>query len=290
MERNNFNHSEKTLIKDKTCKFFEFTEEKSTTIKQIKKQNNQNNKKEIIQEDKLKPKKNTQIKKFIFLKLTLFLSFFIFVSFNSKYGFLKSKFDDKNSHQCIYDAGLNLFKEINKIFHSSIRDYFLILSSFLVDLVIILTCINWALYRKSYLFLINAVLFYLPRGLVQHTYNMPFPSNYNFSYPGFPSISVPYGVTNDFFWSGHVAIPLLCGMEVYINDTTDYINETRSRIFFYFLVFCILTSIFEMAIMLCLSGHYTVDLIFGVIFSIYIFKLTRRLYNTSNIVVVSIKK
>lgn len=31
------------------------------------------------------------------------------------------------------------------------------------------------------------------------------PSGYIWEYPGFPSLVVPYGATNDFFFSGHVA-------------------------------------------------------------------------------------
>lgn len=32
---------------------------------------------------------------------------------------------------------------------------------------------------------------------------MQFPPGYLWDYPGFPSLVVPYGATNDFFYSGH---------------------------------------------------------------------------------------
>ena len=37
---------------------------------------------------------------------------------------------------------------------------------------------------------------------------MPFPDNFLFLYPGFPSLTVAYKKANDFFYSGHVGIPI----------------------------------------------------------------------------------
>jgi hypothetical protein len=35
---------------------------------------------------------------------------------------------------------------------------------------------------------------------------MRYPEGYLWDYPGFPSIFIPYGKTNDFFYSGHVGL------------------------------------------------------------------------------------
>jgi hypothetical protein len=275
MEQNNI-QSPESIRNENIITFTNFTEERERySIRSIK---NKNEKINSINEKGnpssiFSPEKRT----FVYLKFSLFLIFLVIVSLNSKFGFfnVKINFTKSNFHNCVYDAGFSLFRNVNIYLHSGIRDYFIIFSSFLVDLCILITCAHFALISTSCMFLINVALFYLPRGLVQQVYNMPFPSNYNFSYPGFPSISVPYGITNDFFWSGHVAIPLICGLEVYYNDY----NKRRNL---YFLLFCIFTSLFETLMMLSLSGHYTVDLIFGVIFSIYIFKLTNKLRKKFN--------
>jgi len=196
-------------------------------------------------------------KKQAYLKSVLFLIFTLTVCLNSNLGI----FNINLNKGCLFDLGLSLFKNINVFFQSNARDYLLIFSSFLVDFCIIHTVIYWAIYGKSWRLLFHIVIFYLPRGFVQKYYNMPFPVNYNFSYPGFPSISVPYGRTNDFFWSGHVAIPIICGYEF---------KSHGHKYLFYFAIF---TSLSEWITMLCLSGHYTIDMIFGIIYVLYSLKL-----------------
>ena len=47
------------------------------------------------------------------------------------------------------------------------------------------------------------VSFYYVRILVIHLFHIKMPENEIFRYPGFPSITVPYAKTSDFFYSGH---------------------------------------------------------------------------------------
>lgn len=39
------------------------------------------------------------------------------------------------------------------------------------------------------------------------------PAGYIWEYPGFPSLVVPYGPTNDFFYSGHMGGSLISTLE-----------------------------------------------------------------------------
>ena len=48
---------------------------------------------------------------------------------------------------------------------------------------------------------------------IQNIFLMRFPDGYAWDYPGFPSLTVPYPKTNDFFYSGHVGGALLAGLE-----------------------------------------------------------------------------
>ena len=42
---------------------------------------------------------------------------------------------------------------------------------------------------------------------------MTLPEGFYWNYPGFPSLFVPYGMTTDFIYSGHVGILIICMME-----------------------------------------------------------------------------
>jgi len=57
---------------------------------------------------------------------------------------------------------------------------------------------------KTWRLPIVMVLFYFTRMVVQKIFLMKFPEGYIWEYPGFPSLTVPYGRTNDFFYSGHI--------------------------------------------------------------------------------------
>jgi membrane-associated phospholipid phosphatase len=69
------------------------------------------------------------------------------------------------------------------------------------------------------------------------------------NYPGFPSIFVTYGTTNDFFFSGHTAIAIL-GAIVCLAIMPWYIA-----------LIAIIGAIFEIWAVLVLRAHYTMDII-----------------------------
>ena len=86
-----------------------------------------------------------------------------------------------------------------------------------------------------------------------------------FSYPGIPSLTVPYHDANDFFYSGHVGTCLLV------------ILEYRSGGFYKMACFATFVLINQW-IMLCLvRTHYIIDLITGIVMSHYFFMLSERI-------------
>ena len=50
---------------------------------------------------------------------------------------------------------------------------------------------------------------------------MKFPEGYLWEYPGFISLTVPYGKTNDFFYSGHVGGALISTLEWKANGINE---------------------------------------------------------------------
>jgi len=91
------------------------------------------------------------------------------------------------------------------------------------------------------------------------------PRGWTLSEPGFPSIAVNYAPTNDLFYSGHIGLPLL------------FLFEYARKGHKYMVIPCLISSIIEGFMMLTLRGHYTIDLIFGVIFAHYFYKISLKM-------------
>jgi hypothetical protein len=47
-------------------------------------------------------------------------------------------------------------------------------------------------------------MFYMLRAITTNIFLIEMPQGYNWAFPGFFSLFVPYGKTADFFYSGHI--------------------------------------------------------------------------------------
>ena len=91
-----------------------------------------------------------------------------------------------------------------------------------------------------------------------------FPDGYDWGFPGFMSIFVPYGETADFFYSGHVGICMIMFLEFW-------------AVKWYFMAFySIFTMHAQVFLMIALRSHYTMDMISGVIFAHYLWILSEK--------------
>lgn len=88
---------------------------------------------------------------------------------------------------------------------------------------------------------------------------MKFPEGYLWEYPGFPSLFVSYLKTNDFFYSGHVGLPIL------------QICEFNKLGMYKWIPVSVLIVFLEFFTMIVLRGHYTVDLFAGILIAHYSF-------------------
>jgi hypothetical protein len=93
---------------------------------------------------------------------------------------------------------------------------------------------------------------------------MRYPDGYLWEYPGFPSLTISYLKTNDFFFSGHVGFPIIIAMECY--------NLKKLCI----MIFCLFTCVVEFITMIFTRGHYFIDLITGVIVSHYTYIIVEK--------------
>ena len=180
-------------------------------------------------------------------------------------------FHDPNigREKCNIDKFLDMTEDLNKFARTNkyFRNFLMIISSFLIDMSVLAIGICWILYSKTWRPLVSIGMFYLFRGIVNASFAMKFPDNILWEYPGFPSFSVSYHKTSDFFFSGHVGINLIAAIELY------RYGMTKISFLSFFGIF------FQIFTMIVLRGHYSIDLIAGLIVAHYCdiisFKLVR---------------
>ncbi len=88
---------------------------------------------------------------------------------------------------------------------------------------------------------------------------MKYPEGYLWEYPGFPSIFVSYLKTNDFFFSGHVGLPIIIALECH------KLNKK------YLMIFCLFTCLVEGCTMVVTRGHYIIDIVTGMAMAHYFY-------------------
>jgi PAP2 superfamily C-terminal len=130
--------------------------------------------------------------------------------------------------------------------HARLTNALLIVSSSFIDLFAIFLLIR-AITGPTIRPFLGLFLLFALRQLCEALTALPQPENMIWHYPGFPSLLVTYGVSNDFFFSGHTSVAVYGTFEI---------SRLRKK----WLTFAaILITIFEIATVLTLRAHYTMD-------------------------------
>ncbi len=90
--------------------------------------------------------------------------------------------------------------------------------------------------------------------------------------PGFISLTVPYDHTRDFFYSGHTGSLTIIMLE-FSQLTVKYSKKPAGYIW----LFGFICLIYMMNMLIITRVHYTVDIMGGLIFSIYMYWLAGQL-------------
>jgi hypothetical protein len=145
-------------------------------------------------------------------------------------------------------AGLNSY-----FYHSyAAANALLIVSSALIDGLGLFLLARW-LFGPSVRPFLGLVLLLGLRQIMQAICALPAPPNMIWHYPGFPSLLVTYNVGNDFFFSGHTAIAVFGSIEL---------ARLGKR---WLTAVAILIVLFEIAAVLILRAHYTMDVFTGLL-------------------------
>ena len=172
-----------------------------------------------------------------------------------------------NNVDCMWDGLFELTEPINAFFvaNNPSRHLLLIFSSFLIDLQYVYFCIHYMLWGKSARPLIFLSLFYLFRMMIQNIFMMKYPTGMAWDYPGIPSLVISYAYTTDFFFSGHAGIMVFTTLENYKNNNI---------VMMWLSIFSVFVEFF---VMIVLRGHYSIDLISGIVFGHYFWILSNKL-------------
>jgi PAP2 superfamily C-terminal len=159
----------------------------------------------------------------------------------------------------INDALHNLFAGLNSYFgqHTAAANVLLIVSSGLVDILGLFLVAEWIFLGRSRAFLGLVVLLGL-RQIMQALCALPAPPNMIWHYPGVPSLFVTYNVGNDYFFSGHTTIAVFGAIEL---------ARLRRR---WLTVLAFAVVPFEIATVLILRAHYTMDVFTGGVAALWV--------------------
>jgi len=158
----------------------------------------------------------------------------------------------------IGDAVHNWTAGLNSYFsqHLGAANALLIVSSALIDALGLFLLARWLLGGTVRPFLGLFLLMAL-RQVMQAICALPPPPNMIWHYPGFPSLLVTYHVANDFFFSGHTAIAVFGAIEL---------SRLRRK---WLTVIAVLIACFEVATVLILRAHYTMDVFTGIVAALW---------------------
>jgi hypothetical protein len=129
-------------------------------------------------------------------------------------------------------------------------DALLIVSSFFIDLFG-LSLIGLSVFGPSMGPFVAVILLFVMRQICQAICTLPPPSGMIWRHPGFPSLLVTYGVSNDLFFSGHTALAVLGAIEI------SHLAPP------WLAVLVCVVAFLEAAVVLVLRAHYTLDIIAG---------------------------
>ncbi len=162
-----------------------------------------------------------------------------------------------------YDAVHEWTKDLNKYFltHRRACNALLISSSLLIDaLVIFIIVISvWGPSFRPFLALMVLFIF---RQLSQGLVTLPIPEGNIWHYPGFPSLTVTYGISNDLFFSGHTALAVLGSLEMIHLGSWPL------------MVAALAIAAYEALVVLVLRAHWTADVICGYFAAVSVYFLS----------------
>lgn len=200
-------------------------------------------------------------------KNRIFLTFLIFLLLILHNYLDYSDYQSNKNINCSSDNLINLTHNMSKFVKSipNLRRGLMIVSSFIIDVSVFTFTVCWILYSRTWRPFLNVGLFYALRGLCNVIFAMRKHEDFIWEFPGIYSATVSYHDTTDFFFSGHVGINLIAALELrrFKLPKLSYLS--------YFGI------IVQVTTMMVTRGHYSIDLVAGLIAAHYLNILSYKL-------------
>jgi len=154
---------------------------------------------------------------------------------------------------------------INSYFaqHSGGANALLVVSSALIDALGLFLLASW-LFGGSVRPFLGLVMLMALRQVMQALCSLPVPPGMIWRDPGIPSLLVTYHVANDFFFSGHTAIAVLGAIELSLFGRK------------WLTAVAVLMVLFEIAAVIILRAHYTMDVFTGILAALWVARVSER--------------
>lgn len=152
-----------------------------------------------------------------------------------------------------WTAGWNARLQKNK----KLQNWLLATSSAGIDFLAVFLILA-GIFGESFRPFIGLLMLFVLRQLSQATTALPIPEGIIWHKPGVPSLLVTYGVSNDFFFSGHTAIAVFGAIEMV------------KILGFSWLPVAIVVATYEIVVVLVLRAHWTLDVITGIFAALFI--------------------
>ncbi len=158
-----------------------------------------------------------------------------------------------------HDGLLRLTQPMNKFLNTHPRwaNALLMVSSVLIDGLGLFLFI-WSIVGPSIRPFLGLCILFGLRQLCQVLTALPLPAGSIWRNPGFPSLFVTYGVSNDLFFSGHTAFAVYGAVELASLGSSWLIG------------LAIAIAAFETVVVLLLRAHYTMDVFAGLMTALYV--------------------
>jgi len=194
---------------------------------------------------------------FLFTKIFLMCALLTILIANNFLNFVKPP----DVPQCITDSIHEYLTPWNQHLHENVhhRDIMLIISSFIMDILVLALCAKFILFDENLRVVLTLIIFFGVRSVIQNFWIAGVPEGYTWGNPGVFSMTVSYFPINDFFYSGHVGVCVIAFLE-FRRCKMKYLARLA-----FFAIFM------ESFVMLVTKGHYTIDLIAGVVFAHYFY-------------------
>ena len=161
--------------------------------------------------------------------------------------------------ECLRDYGYEWTEALNKrmIEDSKFRKTLQISSSSVVDFADVSVLVYYYRRGLNIRFPVQLILFYAVRGVIQGNFLFRQPEGGIWPFPGIPSLTVPYGIISDYYFSGHCGFVTLMSLEIW---------KLGGRVIPIFLGI----SVFYLGFVLVVARiHYSIDIPIGILFAIF---------------------